>query len=325
MNDLQVCWWPIGKVIPYARNGRKIPERAVDKVATSIQEFGWRVPIVVDTDGVIICGHTRLLAAKKLGLQQVPVHVADNLTPAQVKAYRLMDNRSHQETDWDLELLGPELEELRDLDFDLSLTGFDSREIDDFLADPDADDRANLVPDLPDNAVTGPGELWLCGPHRVLCADSTDENAVSRLCRPTRPNIMATDPPYGVSYDPSWRVEHDGGGRHALGKVANDDQVDWTSALRLFSGDVAYVWHAGVHAAEVATSLHAIGFQIRAQIIWSKQHFVFGRGNYHWGHEPCWYAVRKGKKSNWRGDRTQSTVWEVKNLNPHGGKKNGAS
>jgi ParB-like chromosome segregation protein Spo0J len=135
MNDLNVCWWPIDKPIAYSRNSRKIPERAVDKVAASIKEFGWRQAIVVDNDGVIICGHTRLLAAKKLGLKQVPIHVADNLTPAQVKAYRLMDNRSHEETDWDLDLLGPELEELHGLDFDLELTGFDQHEIDRFLAD----------------------------------------------------------------------------------------------------------------------------------------------------------------------------------------------
>src|SRR5277367_6679292 len=135
MNDLKVCMWPIGRPIPYARNSRKIPERAVDKVATSVQEFGWRVPIVVDKDGVVICGHMRLLAAKKLGLLEVPVHVADNLTPAQVKAYRLMDNRSHDDTDWDLDLLGPELEDLAALDFDLSLTGFDQHEIDRLLAD----------------------------------------------------------------------------------------------------------------------------------------------------------------------------------------------
>ena len=111
MNDLEVRWWDIDKVIPYARNNRKIPERAIDKVAASIKEFGWRVPIVVDKDGVVCCGHTRLLAAKKLGLTQVPVHVADNLTPAQVKAYRLMDNRSHEEADWDLEGLdaGPDV------------------------------------------------------------------------------------------------------------------------------------------------------------------------------------------------------------------------
>src|SRR6202051_370214 len=129
MNDLEVRWWPIDKLIPYSRNSRKIPERAIDKVAASIKEFGWRQAIVVDKDGLIICGHTRLLAARKLGLKQVPIHIADTLTPAQVKAYRLMDNRSHEETDWDLELLGPELEDLRDLDFDLELTGFNPHEI----------------------------------------------------------------------------------------------------------------------------------------------------------------------------------------------------
>src|SRR3954467_12057400 len=133
MNDLEVHAWPIDKPIPYARNSRKIPEKAIDKVAASIKEFGWRQAIVVDREGVIICGHTRLLAAKKLGLREVPVHVAENLTPAQVKAYRLMDNRSHQETDWDFDLLGPELQELKGLDFDLTLTGFDQRELDEFL------------------------------------------------------------------------------------------------------------------------------------------------------------------------------------------------
>src|SRR5579872_6667542 len=187
MDDLEVCWWPTEKPVPYARNARKIPERAIDKVAASLKEFGWRVPIVVDRDGVIICGHTRLLAAKKLALREVPVHVAENLTPAQVKAYRLMDNRSHQETDWDLELLGPELEELRGLDFDLSLTGFDDREIDDFLADPDADDRANAVPPVPDEPTTRLGDVWLLGGpkgHRVLCGDSTSPDAVSRLLSP---------------------------------------------------------------------------------------------------------------------------------------------
>jgi DNA modification methylase len=238
-----------------------------------------------------------------------------------VKAFRLLVNRSVNWADWDTELLSLEMLDLKDLDFDLSLTGFDVREIDELLMGDEPDAQEDVVPDLPENPATKTGDLWLCGPHRLLCGDSCQENAVSRLCGATRPNLMATDPPYGVSYDPSWRVEVDGGGRHAVGKVANDDQVDWTAALKLFTGDVAYVWHAGVHAGEVATSLHSINFQIRAQIIWSKQHFVMSRGAYHWGHEPCWYAVRKGKRSNWKGDRTQSTVWEVKNLNPHGGNK----
>src|SRR6266540_4249437 len=150
MNDLQVCWWSIEKVIPYARNSRKIPECAIDKVAASIKEFGWRQAIVVDKDGVIICGHTRLLAAQKLGLREVPVHVAENLTPAQVRAYRLMDNRSHQESDWDLELLGPEMLELRGLNFDLGLTGFDTREIDELLLGGETDGREDAVPELPE-------------------------------------------------------------------------------------------------------------------------------------------------------------------------------
>jgi DNA modification methylase len=322
MNDLQVHWWPIDKPIPYARNSRKIPERAIDKVAASIKEFGWRQAIVVDRDGVIICGHTRLLAAKKLALKQVPVHVADNLTPAQVKAYRLMDNRSHDETDWDLDLLGPELEDLRGLDFDLELTGFDPSEIEDFLADPDLDQRANATPPVPENPVTKLGDLWLCGKHRVLCGDSADADAVSQLCARTKPFLMATDPPYGVEYDPMWREGAGLGQQRQIGKVANDDQADWTAAYKLFPGDVAYVWHAGIHAGEVAAGLATAGLEIRAQIIWSKQHFAMSRGAYHWRHEPCWYTVRKGKRSNWRGDRTQSTVWEVPNLNPMGGDRN---
>jgi DNA modification methylase len=266
-------------------------------------------------------GHLRIKAAAKLRLAEIPVILCDDWTEAQVKAFRLMVNRSVTWAHWDEVLLALELKEIQEADYDLSLTGFDTREIDELLLGEEPDAQEDVVPDLPDNPVTNAGDLWLCGPHRVLCGDSCQENAVLRLCGAAKPNLMATDPPYGVSYDASWRVEVDGGSRHALGKVANDDQVDWTAALKLFTGDVAYVWHAGVHAGEVAASLHGINFQIRAQIIWSKQHFVFGRGNYHWGHEPCWYAVRKGKKSNWHGDRTQSTVWEVKNLNPHGGNK----
>src|SRR6202049_4508783 len=139
MDDLQVCLGPTNKVIPYARNSRKIPERAIYKVAASIKEFGFRVPIVVDKDGVIICGHTRLLAARKLGLQEAPVHVADNLTPAQVRAYRLLDNRSHEETTWDEDLLGLELLDLKGMGVDLDLTGFNTDELDRYLKGGDGE------------------------------------------------------------------------------------------------------------------------------------------------------------------------------------------
>jgi DNA modification methylase len=289
-------------------------------VAASIREFGWRQPIVVDAQGVIICGHTRLLAAQKLGLNEAPVHVADNLTPAQVRAYRLLDNRSHEETSWDLDLLGLEMSELKDLDLDLSLTGFDAREIDALLAsDAELEDQANQVPELPSESVTRPDDLWHCGEHRVLCGDATDPDTVSRVLGTRQALLMVTDPPYGVQYTPEWREQAGLGKQRQTGSVRNDDRADWTPAYRLFPGDVIYVWHAGVHASEVATGIRAAGFELRAQIIWAKQHFALGRGAYHWQHEPCWYAVRKGGRSYWRGDRTQSTLWQVANLNPFGG------
>ena len=165
--------WPVDRPIEYARNARLITQAAVDKVAASIKEFGFRQPIVVDREGVIIVGHVRLRAAKKLGLTHVPVHVAANLTPAQVRAYRLMDNRSHEEVEWDMAMLGAELLELKDLDIDMFLTGFNGRELDSLLRDPLEDEKANQVPPVPTVAVSQVGDLWLLGDpplqHRVLC------------------------------------------------------------------------------------------------------------------------------------------------------------
>jgi DNA modification methylase len=325
MNDLEVYSWPIARPIPYARNSRKIPERAVDKVAASIKEFGWRVPIVVDKDGVIICGHTRLLAAKKLGLEQVPVHVANNLTPAQVKAYRLMDNRSHQETDWDLELLGPELQELRDLDFDLELTGFDDREIDDFLSDPGDDDRANLAPPVPENPVAKLGDVWLMGKHRLICGDCTQADVVSQLLGPLKPRLMVTDPPYGIELDSEWRdraglnkhgpaeasyLKHRTQG-HTETTISGDTRADWSEAFALVPDlQVGYVWHASKFTSEVLAGLLRIGFLHHQQIIWDKTRTVLTRTHYWFQHEPCWY-VRK-KNAPWFGKAGEnSTVWQV--------------
>ena len=318
---MKITYWPIENIKPYARNARKIPPRAVDKVAESIEKFGWRQAVVVDSDGVIICGHTRWLAARKLGRAQVPVHQADNLSPAEVKAYRLMDNRSHEETGWDFDLLGEELLEIRGLDMDLNLTGFDAYELDTLLVGTEDDERANLAPELPENPVTVPGDLWLCGSHRVLCADATQADAVARLLGATKPLLMVTDPPYGVGYQPQWRERAGLGRQRQVGSVRNDDQADWSAAYQLFAGDVVYVWHAGVHAVEVARGLVAAQFEIRSQIVWVKQHFALSRGHYHWQHEPCWYGVRNGGKAYWQGDRTQSTVWQVANLNSFGGNR----
>ena len=325
MDDLRVSMWPIDRPIPYARNSRKIPQRAIDKVAASIKEFGWRQSIVVDKDDVIICGHTRLLAAKKLGLQQVPVHVADNLTPAQVKAYRLMDNRSHDDTEWDVDLLGPELEELGALDFDLSLTGFDQHEIDRFLADSDLEDRANEAPPVPDDPVTRAGDLWLCGKHRVLCGDATSPADVARLLGQRKPLLMVTDPPYGVELDSEWRdraglngcgpaeasyLKHRTEG-HTQTSISGDTISDWSHAFELVpSLQTAYVWHASRFTSEVLRGLLRIGFVHHQQIIWRKTVAALTRTHYWFQHEPCWY-VRK-KNARWFGKPGENTtIWDA--------------
>ena len=323
MNELCVSAWPIDKVIPFARNARKIPASAVDKVAASIKEFGWRQPIVVDREAVIICGHTRLLAARKLGLEQVPVHVAENLSPAQVRAYRLMDNRSHEETDWDLELLGPELEELRDLDFDLTLTGFEERELDDLLAAPELEEQADLIPDVPERPVSMAGDVWLCGKHRVMCGDSTSADAVARVLSDRKPFIMITDPPYGIELDSEWRdraglngcgpaqasyMKHRTEG-HTNTSISSDTRADWSEAFALVpSLEVAYVWHASKFTREVLDGLLRIGFLHHQQIIWDKGRTVLTRTHYWFQHEPCWY-VRK-KNARWFGKAGEnSTIW----------------
>jgi DNA modification methylase len=311
--------WPIDRPKDYPKNARNWSAQAVEKVAASIRAYGWRQPVVVDTHEVIAIGHLRRAAGRFLGLTEVPVHVARDLTPAQIRGLRLADNRTNQEASWDEKLLALELGELNDLNFDLGLTGFDVHELDILLRDPMEEERADEVPPLPEIATTRPDDLWICGEHRVLCGDATSKSAVTRLLGKRKPFRTATDPPYGVSYDPMWREQAGLGRQRQTGRVANDDQMDWTAAYKLFPGDVAYVWHAGVHAGEVAAGLTSVGFEIRAQIIWSKQHFAMSRGHYHWGHEPCWYAVRKGGRANWCGDRTQSTIWQVQNLNPMGG------
>jgi DNA modification methylase len=317
---MKIELWPLNRVRPYPGNPRKIPQAAIDKIALSITEYGFRQPIVVDIEGVIIVGHVRRLAAQKLGLEQVPVHVAEGLAPEKIRGYRIMDNRSHEDTGWIPASLKTEIVALEAAKFPLEFTGFLQYEIDELMIDPAAENLADAGEGGTSKIVTEPGELWHCGPHRVLCGDSTNAEDVARVLADSQPLVMITDIPYGVSYDPEWREEAGLGKQVQVGKVANDDRVDWTVAYVLFPGDVAYVFHAGLHAAEVATHLNSAGFEIRSQIIWAKQHFALSRGMYHWQHEPAYFAVRKGRGSHWRGSRTQSTLWSVASLNPFGGK-----
>lgn len=267
----------------------------------------------------MIAGHGRVLAARRLGLDTVPVIVLRHLSEAQRIAFRIADNKLALNAGWDENLLRLEMLDLQDLNFDIDLLGFSGQELDELFAeidkanamDEEADDAA--APEPPADPISRPGDLWVLGQHRLLCGSSTVQTDVTRLLGGVVPHLMVTDPPYGVSYDHSWR--HDAGVNNSkrVGKVSNDDQADWREAWALFPGDVAYVWHAAIYAKEVAISLEACGFAVRSQIIWNKPRFVLGRGDYHWKHEPCWYVVRKGKTGHWQGDRDKSTVWDIGN------------
>ncbi len=309
---LTVEMWPVTRLIPYARNPRR-NDAAVEKMCAAIREFGFRIPIVARSDGTVADGHLRLKAARRLGLDEVPVALADDLSEAQIKAFRLLANRSAAWAEWDDELLTLELQDLQGLGYDLGLTGFDVAELRSLLDEAPSTGLTDedAVPETPASPLTRPGELILLGAHRLLCGDATRAEDVARLLDGANPHLMVTDPPYGVDYDPAWRNEAGVSSTRRTGKVANDDRADWRQAWALFPGDVAYVWHAAVHATTVADSLVACGFDIRAQIVWSKNRFALSRGDYHWQHEPCWYAVRKNARSHWQGARDQSTLWSI--------------
>lgn len=317
-NKLTVEYWPLKKVKPYPGNPRKRKKSAVQKVASSIQEFGFRQPIVVDEKGIILVGHTRREAALFLELAEVPVHQALGLSDAQKRAYRIADNRTNEETEWDLDLLDVEIKALSGVNYNLDLTGFEMREVASYLrggaveGEDDVEEQDGFV-------VSQSGDMWQLGPHRIICGDSTNAADVARLFggMPGKPRLMVTDPPYGVDYHPEWRLERGINKAYqtrAEGLVSNDDRADWSRAWELSPATIAYVWCASLHSVEAAGSLTRCSFALRAQIVWVKTSLVIGRGAYHWQHEPCWYAVRDGSTATWRGDRKQSTVWNVANM-----------
>lgn len=316
MSDLIVETWQTDRLVEYARNPRKNDEH-VDRMVGAIREFGFRIPIVAKSDGTVVDGHLRLKAARKMGLATVPVALADGLTDAQIKAFRLLANKSASWAEWDDELLRLELGELGAEGFDVSLIGFSDDELASILADrteglTDPDD----VPEPPAEPASVLGDVWLLGRHRLACGDCTTQEAVDAALAGVKPHLMVTDPPYGVEYDPSWREDAArkgliGFSPSALGTVQNDKRINWSEAWMLFPGEVVYCWHADRHASAVQASLEAAAFQIRCQIIWAKSSFAISRGHYNWQHEPCWYAVRQGKTGHWHGDHSQTTLWNI--------------
>ena len=301
---------PPGDLTPYPDNARTHPEAQVARLADMIREYGFTNPILVDRDGVIIAGHGRHEAAVKAGLDTVPTITLD-LTQEQARAYRIADNQLALEGEWDADLLAREFAALDAIDFDLSLTGLGADDVNAILADT-SEIEEEPTPEPPAEPETKPGDLWVLGGHRLICGDSTDPDVVARVLDGATPNLMVTDPPYGVEYDAAWRDKINYAPGRARGKVENDDRADWSAAWRLSPANVVYCWcPPGSDFIEHGLALRASGFVQRSTLVWAKHGFPIGRGHYHWKHEACIYSVRKGATAGWIGDRKQNTVWEI--------------
>ena len=306
---------PTASLTPNPRNSRLHSDAQISQIVASIKEFGFTMPILADEAGMVLAGHARLQAALILELEQVPVIRATDWSDAQKRAYVIADNKLALNADWADDVLKAELAALSDLDFDIELTGFELNEVR-FLPNPGLPEDPERTPEPPAVPSGQIGDVWIMGNHRLVCGDSTNAEHVALCLDGAKPHLMVTDPPYGVEYDANWRNEADRAngkpyGERAVGEVKNDDRADWSEAWALFPGDVAYVWHADKNAHIVPQSLIENDLQMRSQIIWAKNQLVISRGDYHPKHEPCWYAVRKGKSGHYNGDRKQTTVWDI--------------
>ena len=316
---------------PDPANPRRISEEELDALERSLRQFGFVQPVLARReDSTVIGGHQRLVAARRLGLTTVPVTYLD-LSIEQARLLNLALNKISGT--WDDQLLARLLADLQTSpNVDLSLSGFGEDEIKDLLRSLETREKREQVESFDldealEEATRAPraklDDLWVLGDHRLACGDSTDPEAVARLLDGAEPKLLATDPPYGVSLDGSWRD----GVYNALGPaertymrgkgarnttMSGDTRVDWSEAFALVpSLAVGYIWHAGVHAAEVAQGLERIGFEIVSQVIWDKGLFAMGRSWYHWRHEPCWVVRRKGAKGRFLGERNQATIWNA--------------
>lgn len=310
---MKAAFTPISKIIPNPNNPRLIKDEKFLKLVQSIKDFPEMLeirPIVVNDQMVILGGNMRLRACKEAGLKQVPVLKVSELSDEKQREFIIKDNVGFGEWDWSMIANEWDADQIKDWGLDIP----------DFHVKPEAEEDDYEVPDGGIETDIVMGDLFEIGEHRLLCGDSTISSDVDKLLRGKEPYLMVTDPPYGVNYDADWRNRADRAngkpyGASAIGKVSNDHQVDWSVAYALSPCKVVYIWHAGRHASEVEDNLRKCDFEIRCQIIWAKNNFAISRGDYHWKHEPCWYAVKKGSKGNWAGDRSQTTLWEINRNN----------
>lgn len=320
---MEVTYIPISKLKLNDKNPRKIDKDQFEKLCRNIDRdpeyFQMRPCLVNETSEgrIVYAGNQRLRAAKKLGMKEVPCIITSDVPEDLLKRRVILDNITHGEHDYEMlsSLYEPlELLELGMKEHELHL---DAAEL--IECEPEEESEI-LEPGKDEDAQTKLGDVYELNQHRIVCGDSTLPDYVSKCLNGAEPILMVTDPPYGVEYDPSWR-DVAGKGCRAKGKVQNDDKINWSLAWHLFPGSVAYIWCASWFLPEVAKSLDDCDYEKKSLIIWVKQHFALSRGDYHWQHEPCWYAIRKGHAHNWQGSRKECTIWEIANLNCFGKSK----
>ena len=301
---------PIEKLVPYVNNARTHSPEQINKLRSSLREFGFINPVIIDRDYGVIAGHGRILAAKEEGIKDIPCVFADHLTEAQKKAYIIADNRMAMDAGWDEELLRVEIEALQAEAFDLSLTGFDEKELADlFQEDSEVeDDDFDVDGELKEPAVTQMGDVWTLGRHRLVCGDSTKEETYEVLMQGQKANLVLTDPPYNVNYE------------GAAGKIKNDNMAGdkfyqflldaFTNMEKVMANDASiYVFHADTEGLNFRKAFADAGFYLSGCCIWMKPSLVLGRYPYQWQHEPCLYGWKKKGKHQWYADRKQTTIW----------------
>lgn len=302
---------PIDKLIPYANNARTHSPEQLNKLRSSLREFGFINPVIIDRDFNVIAGHGRILAAKAENISEVPCVFVDYLTPAQKKAYIIADNRMALDAGWDEEMLKVEIEALQADDFDLGLTGFDEKELAAFFDDDSdtKDDDFDVDAEMEKPCMTKPGDLWLLGNHRLVCGDSTKQETYELLMNGKLANLVVTDPPYNVNYEGS------------AGKIKNDNLENekfyqflfdaFTCMEKAMANDASiYVFHADTEGLNFRKAFADAGFYLSGTCIWKKQSLVLGRSPYQWQHEPCLFGWKKNGKHQWYSDRKQTTIWE---------------
>ena len=308
--DMQLV--SLDKLVPYVNNARTHSAEQINKLRSSLREFGFINPVIIDRDFGIIAGHGRVLAAREEGITDVPCVFVDHLTEAQKKAYIIADNRMALDAGWDEELLRVEIESLQAEAFDISLTGFGDDEIADLFgkdAGDAKDDDYDLTAALEKAAFVEKGDVWVVGRHRLVCGDATNPDDVEKLMDGKKANLIVTDPPYGVSF------------KSASGlTIQNDSMKDEefynflyksfaNMVAHMESGGSAYVFHADTEGLTFRKSFIDAGFHLAGVCIWSKNSLVLGRSDYHWQHEPVLYGFLKNGKHRWYSDRKQTTIW----------------